>query len=265
MKFWILEEPEYESDYQGEYINGYLEHPFGMPGVCCNVCGVSWGGSRILPVMCPSDLRNNKNLIDSWAIPLEKYKELEMEVLRKLKEEGADLDELKTSDTFQPCYLDVPSKPCFDFLWASHSSLVVSERIKNLMLEQCSKDIAVCDVVLRKTGKRDVNIPVQIPSSGEPGDIMDEAPLLQSHAKVGLYFEICVLDESGCPPGGEPKSVCSGCKRPEIDMCRREIRMRNEMWKGNQIFFLATNQYIIVTDELKRKLENMKPTNVIFS
>jgi hypothetical protein len=196
---------------------------------------------------------------------LEKYKELEIEVLRKIKEEGAYFDELKTGDIFQPCYLDVPSKPCFDFLWSSHGSLVVSERIKNLMVEQCSKDIAVCDVVLRKIGKREVKIPVPIPSSGEPGDIMAEAPLLDSNADVGPYFEICVLDESGCPPGGEPKSVCSGCKRPEIDLYRREIRMMNEMWKGNQIFFLATTWYIIVTDELKLKIENMKPTNLIFS
>jgi hypothetical protein len=41
--------PDYGSDYRYSYINGSLEHRFGLPGVDCDVCGQTWGGSRVLP------------------------------------------------------------------------------------------------------------------------------------------------------------------------------------------------------------------------
>ena len=64
MQFWRLEAPEYDSDYRQTYINGSLEHPFGLPGVRCDVCQQTWGGSRILPFECPASLRGHRNLTD---------------------------------------------------------------------------------------------------------------------------------------------------------------------------------------------------------
>jgi hypothetical protein len=32
MRFWRLEHPDYDNDYTHSYVNGSLEHPFGLPG-----------------------------------------------------------------------------------------------------------------------------------------------------------------------------------------------------------------------------------------
>jgi hypothetical protein len=265
MKFWRLQEPEYESDYQEAYVNGYLEHPFGLPGVQCDVCGQTWGGSRILPCECPIELRDHARLKDAWAIPLEEYKTVEDKVLEKLKSGGVQISDLFPGDAFQPCYLDVPSKPRVDFLWASPGSLVVSEKMKRIILEHCPEDVACCNVILRKIGKCEADVPAPIPPTGEPGDIIDEVPVESSVLRVGPYHEICIQKESGWPPGGRPESICPGCKRREVNQYKREIRMTNEMWKGDQMFFLATTLYVLVTEDLREAMEKIKPTNVIFS
>jgi hypothetical protein len=265
MKFWRLEEPEYESDYHQIYINGDLEHPFGLPGVECDVCGQTSGGSRILPYECPADLRGHKNLTVRWAIPLEEFKQLRQEVLREFKTAGVPVSKLQPGDDFQPCYLDVPSKPRADFLWPSLGSLLVSERMKDLLTEYCADDIACCPAQLRKIGRNEAKLPVPIPTTGEPADMIKEVPSARSVSDVGPYFEVCILKESGLPPGGEPVKVCSGCGRPEINKAKREIRMLDHMWKGHQIFFLATTLYILITDDLKKIIEQAGPTNVVFA
>jgi len=135
MKFWRLEQPEYESDYEQIYVNGELEHPFSLPGVSCDVCGQSWGGSRILPYECPEEMRENKHLTNAWPIPLQEHKVLQEQVLTKLAESGASICRLEPGDTFQPGYLDIPSRPRADFLWPTLGSFVVSERIKNLLVK----------------------------------------------------------------------------------------------------------------------------------
>jgi hypothetical protein len=169
---------------------------------------------------------------------------------------------LKPGDRFQPCFLDVPSRPRSDFLWSSLGSLVVSERIKNVLVDFCSDDIAVCPVNLRKIGKREAKLPVPIPSTGEPEDIIDEVPILRDKSEIGPYFEILILKKSEYPPGGFPIKICSGCKRPLEYESTRELRMSPEMWKGGNIFFLATTLYIVITNELKDRLEHLHPTNV---
>jgi hypothetical protein len=266
MKFWTLEEPGYESDYQQVYINGSIEHPFGLPGVRCDVCGQTWGGSRILPYECPRDLQRNKSLTDRWAIPLMEHKALQHEVLMKLKVMGAPVSELRPGDDFQPCYLDVPSRPMADFLWPSLESLVVSQRVKNILMEHCPRDISCCEVILRKVGKREPMSTAPIPESGEPGDIIGQVELTSSSNELlGPYYEVCIANESGLPPGCENLSICSGCGRVELDDSKREIRMIESMWRGDQIFFLATTLYIVITDSLKQAIESLAPTNVVFS
>ena len=144
-------------------------------------------------------------------------------------------------------------------------SLVVSERIRSFLIEHCPDDIVSCDVALRKIGKLKVELPAPIPSSGESADIINEVDITPSCSDIGPYFEICIQKESGWPPGGKPGKICSGCGRPHMVSSTREIRLTDDMWKGDQIFFLATTLYIIITDDLKRMIENLKPTNVVFS
>jgi hypothetical protein len=95
--------------------------------------------------------------------------------------------------------------------------------------------------------------------------MIEEVPSASSVSDVGAYFEVCILKESGSPPGGKPVKVCPGCGRAEINETKREIRMLDHMWKGNAIFFLATTLYVLVTDDLKKIIEHARPTNVVFA
>ncbi len=155
MRFWRLTDPDYDSDYRNTYINGLLEHPFGLPGVDCDVCGQTWGGSRILPLECPFTLRKKKHIRERWPIPLAQHKELQSEIIAEFLKAGVEkLPQLSPGDTFQPCFLEVPSRPTFDFLWSSLGSVVVSDRVKEFLERRRVKEVAFCPVRLRKIGER---------------------------------------------------------------------------------------------------------------
>jgi Protein of unknown function (Gmx_para_CXXCG) len=264
MKFWRLTHPEYESgDYSHTYINGSLEHPFGLPGVNCDVCGGTWGGSRYLPLLCPKSLRRLNNIREGWAIARTEHTVLQRRVMRELHIRGKPFAALRPGDVFQPSFLDVPSHPRADFLWASIGTLVVSERIKRLLVSACSKDVAACPVTLRKVGRRSPRLEPIEPESGEPEDMLKELPTYRRPTGVGKYFEIIIKNESGYPRGGTPKRICAGCQRPTIGE-NRKFRMTPKMWKGNNIFYMATTLYIIATDDLRQRVERLRPTNVCF-
>lgn len=117
---------------------------------------------------------------------------------------------------------------------------------------------------LRKIGKREANIPPPIPSTGEPEDIIDEVPILQVTSEIGPYFEVLILKESEYPLGGTPTKICAGCNRPDVDDSTRELRMKPDMWKGDNIFFLATTLYFVIIDEVRKRVAQLHPTNVVF-
>ncbi len=263
-KFWRLDHPDYKSDYAHTFINGSLEHPFSLPGVKCSVCKQTWGGIRILPYPCPESFRRRKELRGPWPIPLAEHKKLQAEVLAALRGEGVEIDSLRPGDELQPCYLDVPSRPRADFLWSSIGSVIISHRMKDLFEKHGVGGVAFAKAGLRKVGKREAKLPPPIPASGEPEDLINEAPLLADTSAIGPYYELIVLNESGYPPGGTPRSVCSGCGRPDVDSEKRQLVMTPEMWNGDKIFFLATTLHVIVTSELKELLERNNPTNVVF-
>ena len=264
MRFWKLDHPDYDSDYRFSYINGSLVHPFGMPGVRCDVCGDTWGGSRILPYD-PAQLRKRKHLTDGWPIPLKEHKSLQKEVRDALNNAGyVDVPELHPGDGFQPCYLDIPSRPRADFLWSSLGSVVVSQRVKDLLESENRRNLQFSPVTFRKVGKREAKLPPPIPSTGEPEDIIRKVPLLKQTKSIGPYYEMLILSDSGRPPGGDPKSTCSGCGWEDIDSEKRQLVMRPSMWRGEGIFFLATTLYIVITEEVKRQLQDFEATNVVF-
>ena len=107
-------------------------------------------------------------------------------------------------------------------------------------------------------------MPPPMPSTGEPEDIIDEVPILRVTSEIGPYFEVLVLKESEYPPGGTPTSICAGCNRSDVDDATRELRMTPETWKGDNIFFLATTLYIVITDEVREQVAQHRPTNVAF-
>jgi hypothetical protein len=264
MKFWRVRSPEYDSDYRHSYINGGLEHPFGLPGVICDVCGDTWGGSRILPFECPEQFRSHKNIIDGWPISVAEHIALQKDLMAVLPVKGESFVALCPGDDFQPCYLDVPSRPRADFLWSSCGALIVSERIKNTLVDCCPDDVAVCPVTLRKIGKREANLPPPMPSTGEPEDIINEVPIIRATSGIGPYFEVVVLKESGCPWDDISIDVCPVCRRPDLNCVSRNFRMVPKMWKGDSLFFLATTLHVIVTEEVRKRLAQHCPTNVVF-
>jgi hypothetical protein len=264
MQFWRLHHPDYDSDYRSSYINGSLEHPFGLPGVQCDVCRQTWGGSRILPFECPVSIRGRKHLKERWPIALEQHQALQREVQDELRKAGIVLPALRPGDDFQPACLDVPSRPRADFLWSSLGSVVVSDRVRALFQSERIGGVAFCPVTLRRIGKREAKLPPPMPSTGEPEDIIDEVPLLTRTGLVGPYYEMVILSDSAYPPGGEPVSVCSGCGRESIANDKRQIVMRPSMWLGGDIFFLATTLHIIISDRLRGLLQKLKATNVEF-
>lgn len=263
MKFWRLTCPDYESgDYSHTYINGSLDHPFGLPGVNCDVCGETWSGSRLVPFSCPPALRGLKNIKQGWPIPRADHEVLQRRMMRALRIRGRPFVTLRPGDDFQPAFLDVPSQPRADFIWASQGSLVVSERIKRLLTATCGKDVVACAVKMRKIGKRSAELPPIVPSSGEPEDMTAKIPPSRRAAGTNKYFEIVIRGESDYPAGASGRHVCPGCERPALG--RRSLRMTKSMWNGHAIFLMATTLYIIVTDELQHLLREVQPTNVLF-
>lgn len=264
-QFWKLTPPEYSSDYDHSLINGSLEHPFGMPGVECSVCNQTSGGCRILSAACPPSLREKKEIKSGWPIPLENHKLLQELVRGELAKTGVKVDRLSPGDRFQPAYLDVPSLPHADFLWSSLGSVVVSQRVKEVLEQPYLNDVIFSEVTMRKVGRQEAKLPAPVPSTGEPEDLINELPLLETLDSVGRYYEMIILKDSCYPPSRTPKSICPGCRRPDVEVTTKTIEMTPEMWQGDSIFFLATTLYVIVTDQVKEMLENIGVTNIVFS
>lgn len=263
-RFWKIDSPAYESDYRHSYINGGLEYPFGLPGVDCDVCGKTWGGSRILSCECPESLKSLKHFKNRWPVSRDEHSALQQQLFAALGTNGEPFIDLCPGDTLQPCYLDIPSRPHADFLWPYLGVLVVSERIRDVFLNTCGDEIAVRPIVLRKVGKRKAKLPPPIPTTGEPEDIINEVPLLSDPAGVGPYYQIIPLNESEYPRDRLPKIRCAGCQRVDVKYVYPlpGIRMAPDMWKGHSIFYIGSTLYIVVTDEVREALLRYRPTNV---
>lgn len=217
-----------------------------------------------MPVECPLTLRKHKHLSDRWPISNKEHESLRQEVRKEFGKLGIEVPELRPGDDFQPCYLDIPSRPRADFLWSGLGSVVVSQRIKQLLETLQIGGIKFCSIILRKVGKREARLPAPIPTTGEPEDIIDEVALLKSTDSIGPYFELLVQSKSGYVSGEEPVSVCSGCGRETFPTHPSELVMTASMWNGEDIFRLASSNYIVVTDTLKKKMHELKAKNVRF-
>lgn len=265
MRFWRINHPNYDSDYRYTYINGQLHHPYCLPLLDCYVCyRVGVGGTRVLPYVCPESLRNRRNIFDPSPRGEREHAALQRELMQALSLEGDPFTVFQPGDTLQPGFLDVPSRPRADFLWATVASLVVSQRVKDVLMSVCPEDVVAYPVTLRKIGKREARLPPPMPSTGEPEDMIDEVPLSIDPSGIGPYYEIIVQKKSENPPGYKVLSTCRRCGSQEVDLSARELRITQEMWKGDRLFFLATTAYILVTDVVRDQLMSLRPTNVVF-
>lgn len=170
----------------------------------------------------------------------------------------------RPGDNFQPAYLDIPSKPAADFLWPNIRSFVVSEKMKRMVFDQLSGDVEIVPVQLRKIGKLNMKLATGIPDSGKPEAINDKTELNNSDNSIGAYYQVLVRSESDYPQGGTPVSVCPVCKRISIEEENRELIMKEEMRRGQQIFFLRTTLHVVVTEPLAEKIRSAQASNVEF-
>lgn len=53
--------------------------------------------------------------------------------------------------------------------------------------------------------------------------------------------------------------------RKDIDNNSRTLLMTDNIWSGHSIFFLAATLYIVITNDLKEKLERIRPTNLLIT
>lgn len=263
MKFWHLDKPRY-SDYRDSFVNGILEHPYGLPGIVCDVCGTTWGGSRVLPVECPASLRKHKHLLKRWPIPRAEHEALQALVLTEFEKTGVTGLKLKAGDSFQPCFLDIPSRPRADFLWQPYGRILVSARVREALLQLQGSGLTFWPVTLRKVGRREAKIRTPMPRIGEPEDIMEESPLLADHESVGPYFEMLVEPQSKLPPHRASLTRCRGCGWVKSDVEESGYVMNESLWPGLDIFGLAEVYAVIVTDRIRDTLRKIKATNVGF-
>lgn len=250
MRFWRLHHPPYQSAAAERLLNGDLTHPYRLPGIKCGECGQTWGGSRILPYALPESLRGRVELRQPWPIDDAAHLRLREAVLQALREAGAAIDLLRPGDAFQPAVLDVAAPPDADFLWGTES-VVVSDRVHDVLTTVPLKGAKLAPVSIH-VGRR---TPVARRASSVAGAGVPPLP---------AYHELIVMAESALPPGVEPVRYCPSCGRRSFDHEGRQLVMRPEMWRGEQIFLLATTLWIIVTDPVKRLIEGLSPTNVEF-
>lgn len=256
-----MRSPGYSSVAQDRNINGVLEYIYRLPGLSCTACGATYGGSRILSIEAPPQIQNDKRFMGRLPVSFEEHATLQKELAGYLKQELDAFVTFRPGDNFQPAYLDIPFKPTVDFLWPNIRSFVVSEKMKRMVFDELSGDVEIVPVQLRKIGKSNVN---QTSSGYDSGVVVDEAQFNNSEDLMRTYYQILVRSESDYPKGGTPVSVCSACKRISIEEEQRELIMKENIWCGQQIFFLKTTLHVVVTETLAEKISKTHASNVDF-
>lgn len=142
--------------------------------------------------------------------------------------------------------MDIKTKPKADFLWSTLGSVLVSERIRNEFEQRQITGIQFAPVFMRKVGDKLIKYPFDIKHENES------------------YYEMIITGYSKSPPGAEIISKCEYCGRETFDRNKRIIKMNDDMWDGQDIFFLNTTIWMIVTDRVQNILIELGATNIIF-
>lgn len=250
-RYWKVTDPDYESDYQASFINGQGTHHLGLPGIKCDGCGQTWGGSRVLPFECPESFRDVEEIKRRWPVPSTRFVSLRDALLSEIRRAGHEIDSLWPGDDFQPVHLQFPSRPRSDFLWSTLGSVIVSRRVKDLFEDNGVSGVTFCQAVIDKVGRKDSVGPIPMPESGEPEDVMGEVEEEASPEAFGPLYEMIVTAESGRAAGTEVTSRCEVCGREEYDQHRRLFILTPEMVPDSDVFLFATTLYIIVNEKVK--------------
>ena len=255
---WKLIQPDYGSIAKDSIINGFLDHPYGLPGVECERCNQTWGGTKILPYNCPEKFIKKKELKNSWPISGSLHLKLREEMELELEKQKIKINLLPGYD-FQPNSLSISGPPKADFLWSNLGSFCVSERIKNIFEENKFVGAVFCPITIKKIGKGKGKLsPMKI----KKFESEYELPIDENINTNTQYHEMIITGESKRPFGSDIISECTLCGRQEYDDKKRKIEMKNEMWNGEDIFLLNTTLFKFISNRLKIILENIRASNV---
>lgn len=251
-----MQSPQYSSNQQNLRINGNLEYVYKFPTVSCCACKTTYGGSRVLTDAAPQQIENDHRFRNRWPIPENEHAALQQEIAGYLNRQCTSFVTFRPGDIFQPAYLDIPARPQADFLWPNIRSFVISERMKKLIFDELNGDVEIVPVTLRKVGNR-------APATGQTdhGTLQSDIHVKES---IGSYYQVLVRAESDYPKGGAPVSICPVCRHEAIEDDKRELVMTDAMWRGQDIFFLRTTLYVMVTETLADKIREAEATNVSF-
>lgn len=264
MKFWLIRTPCYKSDYQHSFINGELVHKYSVPIFSCKECNNNYHKSHVLPVALPSKFRRDKIFSEFCVVEKDDYEKIESQIAAELFKDNHN-DKVYPGAYFQPNEMRIPSNPYFEFLWPQLGCPVVSKRIKEIIEEFHLPNVFFFPVKFTKIGDRKPKGRPPMPNSGEPEDIIDSVKPISNPNLNKNYFEMIIQGASKLPPGGEPKEICQGCGRKFYDDEKRKIVFKPEMWEGQEIFFLKTTLYIIISDKIKMAIEKISPENILFN
>jgi len=259
MKFWRLIRPDTGSISQGDIINGFLDHPYGLPGVECEKCRKTWGGSRIHPFSCPEKFIKRKELNNRWPISGKEHYALRKEIEDELFEKYSIQVTLMPGDDFQPGFLSISGPPKTDVLWSNLSSMCVSERLRKIIEDNNLKGVTFLPINKKKVGKgKAKKIPLKITEHNREIEIEVD----NDNEPNGTYYEMLITAESKRPPGAEITSICNLCGREEYNDKKRKLIMTEEMWNGEDIFYLSTTLWPIITEKVKNIFEQNKISNI---
>jgi len=266
--FWRLTTPA-QDDYRAIFVNGEVRCEHELPTVGCRTCARLRSSGRVLPVDCPPTWRSRPEVSPR---PRREHRVTNAEFAELRTKLGADvgplpstLGDLEPGDRFQPVLIRVPSRPSADFLWPGVGELLVSERVRLLFELEGFTGAVFSRAEFERVGRRAADAALR-PRGGEPEGTLRRAVPVADTNGLPRYWYMTITGTSELPPGVETSSVCAECGRavvPAFGSARR-IMFESRMWRGEDVALLATTLHVIVTDRVRRALEDIDATNVQF-
>ena len=91
--------------------------------------------------------------------------------------------------------------------------------------------------------------------------MVEECEEFLSPDEVEPYYEMIITAESALPIGAETTHTCNTCGFESFDRTKLRMFMQPEMWRGDDVFYLATSLWIIITKATLGILESMDASN----
>ena len=259
-KFWRAEAPWLEEKHI--FVNGLANTSHGVRGVECSTCGLTWGGGRILPFFCPPEFAGREITSETWPQSDSAFRALKSRVDPVVRAMGYPDFELRPADRFQPFYIEVCSRPRYDFLWSFLFSAFVSQRVYNLFREEQVTGVTLCEAVLRKVGRFEPTDTPPAATNGEYEELIDEILLEEHPERFGPYYQMAVTAESAVSPEMGDPEICPSCGHKVYADYECPPTLTPDLVPDADIFLQARTSSIIVNKRVHDLITKRHLTNV---